>query len=302
MAAVAQRYYFDQQSKVEIAKEFSISRFKVSRLLAAATQSGLVRIEIELPHAVDADLSMRLRERFALERAVVVVPPDSSDSSLRDTLGRAAASLLSDVVSTEDVLGVTSGRTMDAVARHLTRLPGCEVIQLTGMSGDLDDNPVDVLRRVAELAGGGARSIYAPLTVSSAAAAEALRSHPAIADTFARFGSVTVAVTSIGSLQPPDSRLHDALSAAQQELLRGEDAAADLAGAILNSAGEVVHVVDDCILGITAEELRAVPQVVVVGGGTRKAKAVLAALRSGLVTTLVTDDTVAATLLAEVSG
>jgi DNA-binding transcriptional regulator LsrR (DeoR family) len=41
------------------------------------------------------------------------------------------------------------------------------------------------------------------------------------------------------------------------------------------------------------------PQVVAVAGGVRKARAILAALRSGLVTTLVTDDTVARTLLAD---
>lgn len=299
MAAIAQRYYFDQRTKVQIGEELGISRFKVSRLLDVATETGLVRIEIVLPDAVDADLSVRLREGFDLRRAIVAVPHVAGAASMRDTLGRAAASLLGDIVGPEDVLGVTSGRTIDAVARHLTGLAGCEVIQLAGMSGDLDDNPVDVLRRVAELSGGRARSIYAPLMVATAEAAEALKAHPTIAETFARFPDVTIALTAIGSIQPPESRLYDALTPAQRTQLIDSGAVADIAGAVLDAAGQPVHDVDDRLLGIGVEELRAIDEVVVVGGGARKSAAVLAALRSGLVTTLVTDDAVARSLLSE---
>ena len=46
MAAVAKRYYFDQRTRVQLAQEFGISRFKVTRLLEAALSSGIVRISI----------------------------------------------------------------------------------------------------------------------------------------------------------------------------------------------------------------------------------------------------------------
>ena len=45
-ASVARRYYLDGKSKIEIADEFKVSRFKVARLLDDARASGLVRIEI----------------------------------------------------------------------------------------------------------------------------------------------------------------------------------------------------------------------------------------------------------------
>ena len=299
-AAIAQRYYFENLTRIEIAKEFGLSRFKVGRLLESAVSNGLVRIEIVLPDSVDAALSLRLKERFGLGRAVVTTPSDRSPQAVREALGRAAAALLSDIVTADDVLGVTSGRTIDATARHLTKLAGCEVIQLTGMSGDLDDNPVEILRRVAVLSGGQARSIYAPLTVATAEAARALKADRRIAETFDRFSSVTIALASIGSFDPPESRLHDALSEAEQARLAELDVIADLGGGVLlDTSGRPVHEIDDRIIGIGAGDLRHMPQVVAVAGGVRKARAILAALRSGLVTTLVTDDTVARTLLAE---
>ena len=63
-ASVARRYYLDGRSKVEIAEEFALSRFKVARLLDDARSSGLVRIEIG--HECPADLQEFLLDHFDL--------------------------------------------------------------------------------------------------------------------------------------------------------------------------------------------------------------------------------------------
>src|SRR5688572_16065176 len=65
-ASVARRYYIDGRSKIEIAQEFEVSRFKVARLLEAARESGLVRIEIGQAGLIDVDLSTRLQDRYRL--------------------------------------------------------------------------------------------------------------------------------------------------------------------------------------------------------------------------------------------
>ncbi len=298
MAAIARRYYFGNKTRVEIADEFAISRFKVSRLLESAISTGVVTIQISVPDSVDADLSLQLKEKFGLDRAVVAVTDATRPQVVRDALGRAAAALLSDLVTDADVLGVTSGRTIDAVARHLTRLAGCEIVQLNGMSGDLDDNPVEVLRRVADLSGGKARSIYAPLTVATAEASAALKTDPRIAEAFARFSSVTVAAAAIGSWRPAESRYFDALSEKDRDMLLARGVVADLGGVLLDRAGVPVHDFDDRVLGISIEQLRVIPQVIAIAGGVRKTAAILAALRSGVVSSLVTDDSVAVELLA----
>ncbi|MCW2811289.1 MAG: DNA-binding transcriptional regulator LsrR, DeoR family [Friedmanniella sp.] len=298
MAVIAQRYYFDHMTKVDIGRELGVSRFKISRLLEQAVATGLVRIQINPPDSLNAQLSLRLRERFGLERALVAATPDTRPQAVRDALGKAAATLLSDIVTPDDVLGVSSGRTIDAVARHLTRLAGCEVIQLTGMSGSLDDNPVEVLRRVAVLSGGQARSIYAPLTVATSEAAAALKTDPSIAEALGRFRSITIALIAIGSWQPPESRFHDAISPRDRERLLALDVMADVAGVLFDSAGRAVTEFDDRVLGVPLSELRMVRERIVVGGGERKTGAILAALRAGVVTTLITDEVVAQGLLS----
>src|ERR687889_558876 len=80
-AWVARRYYLDGRSKVEIADEFRLSRFKVARLLELARASGLVRIDIGYPGSIDVSLSGRLQDAYGLQHAIVV---DTSIELVRD--------------------------------------------------------------------------------------------------------------------------------------------------------------------------------------------------------------------------
>jgi DNA-binding transcriptional regulator LsrR (DeoR family) len=297
MAVVARRHYLEGRTRVEIAEELGISRFKVSRVLDAALRSGVVRIEIDVPESVDADLSMRLRSAYDLERAVVVSPGDPRPETVRDVLGKAAARLLMDTATGRDVLGVTSGRTIDAMTRHLVALPPCEVVQLTGMSGDLNENSVDVVRRVNGVARGRVSAIYAPMTVATAAAAVALKTDPGIASAFDRFASVTMAYVAVGSWRPPDSRYYDGLSVTDREQMVALGVSADFGGSLVDAAGRPVGAMDDRVIGISLEQLRVIPSVVLVGGGPRKAGAIRSVLLSGAVTSVVTDTTVAQALL-----
>lgn len=135
---MARRYYLDGRTKLEIAEEFRVSRFRVARILGRARESGLVRISIVLPARIDGELSEELRVALGLHHAVVVAVPSEPEESLREQLGAAAAVLLSERVRAGDVLGVAWGRTLDAMAQALTSLAPCTVVQLTGASGARD--------------------------------------------------------------------------------------------------------------------------------------------------------------------
>ena len=75
LVAIARRFYVDGRSKLEIAEEFSLSRFKIARLIDHALASGIVRIEVGVPAQIDADLSERIRTSYQLRHAIVVDAP-----------------------------------------------------------------------------------------------------------------------------------------------------------------------------------------------------------------------------------
>src|SRR5689334_5338224 len=71
-AQVARQFYLRGVSKVDIADQLGISRFRVARLLDAARRAGLVRIEIGLPgQSLDVGLSDELCSALGLRHAFV---------------------------------------------------------------------------------------------------------------------------------------------------------------------------------------------------------------------------------------
>ena len=261
-----------------------------------------MRIEIRHEGEIDVDLSARLRERYGLQHSVVVESPDADPQSLREHVARTAAQLVAEIITPHDVLGLAWARSVSAMARALPRLPGIPVVQLSGALS-LPDGPstsVDAVREVAASSGGVAHCFYAPLTVADAATARALRQQPEIARAFDQLPLVTKAVAGVGRWEAGQSTLYDAASDADRAALRDLGVCADISGVFVAVDGTPVATeLAERMIAIDAEELRAIPEVLIVPYGVRKAPAVRAALRSGLVSGIVTHTGLARAVLDE---
>jgi DNA-binding transcriptional regulator LsrR (DeoR family) len=299
-ASIARRFYLDGRSKLEIADEFGISRFKVARLIDDARSSGLVRIEIGHTGLIDVDLSARVQAAFGLEHAVVVDTTEDSADAVRKHLGQLAAELVAELTEADDVLGVAWSRSVGAMARALPRLPAVPVVQLTGAVSvpDGDDNSIDVVRDVARAAGGPAYVFYAPFTLPDAATARALRQQREVALAFAQLPRVTRAVVGVGLWAAGHSTIYDTATVKDRRDLQRVGVCAEISGVFLAADGGPVRTgLNDRMIGIDAEQMRAIPEVIAIAYGTAKVPAVLAALRSGLIGGLVTHTAVAQALL-----
>jgi DNA-binding transcriptional regulator LsrR (DeoR family) len=305
LASIARRYYLDGRSKIEIGEEFELSRFKVARLLDEARAHGLVRIEIAHPGRVDVNLSWKLQQRYGLRHAVVVDTADDDPVLLRGHVGRAAAELLSEILTADDVLGLGWARALLDMTAALTSLPPCPVVQLTGALSrtDVDTSSIEMVRHVASVTKGPAYFFYAPMLVPNATTATALFGQPEIARAMARFPDVTRAVVAIGSWDPPFSTLYDAVPPAEREALLELGVRADISGVLLDAEGRPVKApLTRRIIGIDAAQLRRVPDVLALAYGIEKVLAVDASIRGGFVTGLVTHTVLAQALLATEPG
>ena len=299
-ASVARRYYLDGRSKVEIAEEFALSRFKVARLLDDARSSGLVRIEIGHPGVIDVELSGLLMDALGLTHCVVTDTPDEHPAALREHLGAAAAELLTEVVTTDDVLGLSWARSVSAMANALRELATVPVVQLTGALArpGVDDSSIELVREVARVAGGPAYFFYAPMAVPDATTARALRQQPEVARAFSLIGSVTKAVAGVGAWEPEQSTLYDATGEAERSHLARLGVCADVSGVLVDAHGSPVPAdLTERMIGITAAQMKAVPEVIGIVYGMGKLHAVLAAVEGGLVNSLVTHSTLARALI-----
>ena len=299
-ATVARRYYFDGASKSDIAVELDLSRFKVARLLDQARASGLVRIELDYHGELDLDLSQRLRAAYELRHCVVVDGPDGDDELLRTSLGRGAAALLTEIVVADDTLGLVWARSLMAMRTSLTRLAPCTVVQLTGAlsRADVSESPVELVRDVARTSGGPAYLFYAPLIVPDATTAQVMRTQPEIARALDMANRVTKAVVGVGAWAPGLSTVADAVTEDERREMHDLGVRAEVGGIQLGADGAVITTpLTERLIGIDARRLRAVPDVIGLVYGPAKADAVRAAVRGGLVTSLVTHGSMARALL-----
>jgi DNA-binding transcriptional regulator LsrR (DeoR family) len=300
-ASIARRYYVDGKSKIEIADEFGLSRFKVARLLEIARTSGLVRIEIGSPGAIDVNLSAELREAYRLQHAIVADTLEEDSLAQRREVGVAAAELMSEICTRNDVLGLGWARSLIAMRAALGRLTvGC-VVQLTGALSrpDVDDSSIELVRDVARIANCPAYRFYAPMIVHDAPTATALRNHADVARAFARFPTVTKAVVAVGGWNPPASTLYDELSPTERKTLLTAGVHADVSGVLLDADGVAVHTaVTDCTVCIDAADLRRIPEIIALAYGPEKASATRAAMLGGYVNGLVTHTSMARALLS----
>ena len=299
-ASIARRYYLDGRSKVEIAEEFALSRFKVARLLDDARASGLVRIEIGHPGTVDVDLSSRLMDALGLTHCVVTDTPDDHPATLREHLGTAAADLLSEIVGPDDVLGLSWARAGSAMAGAMRCRPAGPGVQLTGALSrpGVAESSIELVRDVARVGGGPAYFFYAPMAVPDAATARALRGQPEVARAFSLIGSVTKAVAGVGAWEPEQSTVYDATGDADHADVRARGVVAEVSGILLTADGTTVTApLTERMIAVTAEQLRAIPEVIAIVYGTPKTRAVLAAVRGGFVDSLVTHSTLARSLI-----
>jgi DNA-binding transcriptional regulator LsrR (DeoR family) len=298
-ATVARRYYLEGATKSDIAAELGLSRFKVARLLDEARANGVVRIELDSSGRIDLDLSVRLAEAFGLQHCVVMEGPEDDEALLRETLGRAAADLLTEIVEAGDVLGLSWARSLMPMRGSIGQIARCDVVQLTGaLSLPHDETPVELVRDVARRSAGRAYVYYAPMILPDAATARALRTQPEVARAVEKFTEVTKAVVGVGAWQKGLSTVADALTEQEREEIYELGVRGELSGVQVDADGApVTSELTRRLIGISGEELRRVPEVIGVVYGTAKADAVHAGLRGGFLTSLVTHPAMARALL-----
>lgn len=296
-AAVARRYYLDGESKVDIAAELGLSRFKVARLLDLAKEAGMVRIEIVEPVEEQMlELAARVSGRWGLRECWVV--PGSATAQL--DVARAAAELLGRLLGPQDVLGMPWSRSVHAMVDSLVTLPRVPIVQLSGAAAttSVDSSTVDIVRRASRIAGGGRQVFFAPLVMPDEQAAEAVRRDPAVRDTLAAASTVTVAMVGIGAWAPGESTIYDLVDEAARDEVVAVNTVGEIAGVFFDEQGRLVEPpLSRRVIALSGEQLVGIPTVLASCHQLSRMPALVPALRGGLVNALVVTAEIADALL-----
>lgn len=298
MAEVAQRYYLDDESKIQIASALGLSRFQVARLLQSARTHGVVRIEVEHPLVGNVSLANDLRTALDIDQ-VLLVPASSDIHTERELLGARAARLLTAHAVSGQRIGFSWGRTIIPLAERLSHLPEMEFIQVSGMVGnDPLQSPIGMLAALSSNSQLSTKALIAPLFSSTPQAAEAVRHERAVAEVLALYDSLDAVYLSVGSWDPPINQLVEHMSDAEIDDLNALTPVAEVVGLFFDADGNYIDTpFNERRISITVEQLKRTNEVVAVAGGLGKARAIQAIASSGLITCLVTTNEVAEDIL-----
>lgn len=300
LAKVASLYYEEGLSQAQIAAQLGYSRAHISRLLSEARREGIVEIRVHHPLERASVLEKKLQTSFDLKQVRVLQGGELAYGQMLRRLGALAARLLAESIKPESILGISWGTALSEVVHALQpmNLPGVKVVQLIG-SATSRDHQVDgpgLARDFSLRTGGQYFTLAAPWLVRDRRTRDALVEEKQMCEILSMAQRADIALVGIGSVEPGYSSLVRAgyITLDQLRELQELGVVGDVCGHHFDLAGNLVDIsMVGYAIGIEADTLRRIPLVIGVAGGVIKARAILGALRAGLVNALVTDDSAA---------
>ncbi|WP_289356834.1 sugar-binding domain-containing protein [Paenibacillus sp. S-12] len=241
-------------------------------------------------------LEESIRQAFGLKQVIVV--PGNSDVSpvVKQELGQAACKALSSVMDKEDVVAVTGGSTLAAMADQLTSptpLKGNWFVPARGGLGEsLEHQANTIASTMAKRVGAQYRLLHVPDLLSEEAY-QSLKQEPNIQDILRVIRHARIVVHGIGEALVMAKRRRADEETIQQLLQEG--ALAEAFGYYFDRDGHVVHTM--LTLGLRLEDISRTEVVIAVAGGQSKGESITAVLRAGHEDILVIDEAAAMEVL-----
>ncbi|WP_144554221.1 sugar-binding transcriptional regulator [Bacillus sp. X1(2014)] len=242
-------------------------------------------------------MELELKHRLGIKK-VIIVPGDSDESPMvKGELGKACAVCMKKLLSGKNIIAVTGGSTMAAVAERLapehTQKELLFVPARGGVGEDVQNQANTICSIMSKNTHTKHRVFYVPDQVSTEIY-ESLIKEPDIHDVLKLIKSASMVLHGIGDAITMAERRKTNPGVLQK--LENQQAVGEAFGYYFNEQGEIVHKV--LTIGLQLEDLVHIPNVIAVAGGGSKAKAIKAYLKQAPESTiLITDEGAARKLL-----
>lgn len=299
--------YLQDMTQVEAAQSLGISRPTLSKLLKEAKEEGIVRIQIQDFRRVDklVELEAQLMERLQLRDVRVAGAASGEEAQVLGRIGEVAAEYFSQTVKNGMKIGLSWGKTLDAVSHFLSpdpKVKGLEFIPLLGgpsqsAAGYRFVNSIGE-RFASNYPDSNITYIHAPLLAPSREAADAYYAMEPLQSAWAQLDRLDMALLGVDG-----DPLHSTSLTAEK--VRGNLAAELVEKGVVGNVctrfydiqGRCCSGLDDRVLAIRPEVLKKIPLRIGVAGGKWKVKSIIGAARGGFYNVLITDETTAKALL-----
>lgn len=298
---VAEAYFQDNLSQIEIAKKLGVSRPTVSRLLQYAKDNGLVKIQIVNPLVDSQVLSQQLGDKYGVEFHVV---PNNygGATTILNGVGRYTADFLAATVQPGDIIGIGWGATIHSVTKQLEEqdVSGVQVVQLKGSMSHSQEKTW-AYESVNELAlAYRTHPKYLPLPVifDNKVTKDMVESDRHIKHILDLGRQANVALFTVGTVRSKALIFQLGYFNEQEKAEIQQLAIGDIFSRFVDAEGKIVSKeIDDRTIGIELDELKKKKHAILVATGNRKVAAVHAALTAHYTNCAILDQSLAQLLL-----
>ena len=298
MVKVSKLYYQENNTQQEVAAAVGLSRQTVGRILETARREGIVQVRIlDESQQRYQKMEEKICDFFALQNVVVEPVYDYRAESIRRSLGVRASRYLFEILSEDQTLAVSWGRTMLEVVKAMKNSDRkVDIVQLNGSLGTIysEINSNELARLLSDKFDGSYYYLPAPGVVDTVKIRDLLLKERTIRVPLERARKADLAAIGVGALD--DSLLsslgffHDS----EKAEMKKKGIVGDICLHMLDQEGRVVNTRwEDRIIGVSMEDLQELDSVIAIAGGTEKVEAIIASLKSGVVNVLVTDSNTA---------
>ncbi|MDQ0233395.1 sugar-binding transcriptional regulator [Metabacillus malikii] len=243
-------------------------------------------------------LEATLKEKFNLDKVIVVSGNSDSSPWVKKEMGRACVSCIKKRLEAKNIVAVTGGTTLAAVAEMMT--PDSKnreilFIPARGGLGETVENQANTIcAKMAERASGNYRLLHVPDQLSKDAY-QSIIEEPSIKELLAIMKSSSMVIHGIGDAKTMAERRRTP----EKDFKKIEDghAVAEAFGYYFDQEGKIVHKVQT--VGMQLDDISEISNVIAVAGGASKAKAIIAYMKQSLASVLVTDEGAANELIRE---
>lgn len=295
-------YYEDGLSQNEIAEKLKISRPTISRLLTFAKENGLVQIKVMDPKQDLSLLQIQLKKKYQLKEVLVAENFIDDTQIINDKLGKLTAEYLNHIVEDNHIIGISWGRTLNAVATHL--IPNehrhVKVVQLKGgmSESDLSDYANDINRKFAQAFHTNTINLPLPTFLDNAITKNIVIKDKFIHEIYETGKQSNIAIYTTGTIQDHEQLFGLGYLNPDEIDAIHERAVGDIVSRFIDENGQIVNQdLDNRTIGIDLENLRQKDYSILVAGAKKKLISIHGALTGGYANVLITDKQTAIDLL-----
>ena len=289
MAEVATLYYKKNMTQQEIAETLHLSRQTVSKLLSDAIEEKVVEITIHNPQKDREELEKQLCHAFGISRSVVCCVSGKSEATHRLMAVNAAVDYILPLLKKGGLkIALSWGRTIQEFICALpeTATKGNTVFPLFGATDNENAyfSSNELARALADKLGATSKCAWFPYLTESREEWEMLKKLSYYKKMQEMWDAADIAILGIGNTEILEVFGKTFGYSKIQDQVIG-----DVATHFFDAKGEFVDLYENTLCA-SVENLKNARESIAIACGKEKAQAIAAALRTGIVDTLITDE------------